>query len=80
MDDFITFIYVTSMLVTAVLTTLGTTEGELKIKKKYPDIKDKAVTRLVILSNAVTVFMPVFNTGMVFFAAWLVLKKVKERS
>lgn len=79
MEDFIILIYVASMLVTGILTTLGTPQGEAKVKEMYPGMGDKAVTSITVFSNFITVFMPVLNTGMVFYAAIVVLRALANR-
>ena len=79
MNDFVVFLYVTSMLVTAVITTIGTSRGEVIVKKKYPEMGDKAVLRLIIISNFISVFMPIYNTGMAIYATSLLLKTFIKR-
>lgn len=80
MSDFVTITYCISMVVMGILVTLFSKKSEKEFvqefKEKYPQAKDRTGEKIFFFSLFISVFMPVYNTGLVIYG---VVKLVKRQ-
>lgn len=83
MSDFIAITYCISMVVMGILATLFSKKAEKEFveefKEKYPNAQDSEGKKIFFFSLFLSVFMPVYNTGLVVYGVVKLLQRQTRR-